>query len=241
MKKLLSSFFAEFTQQTGKILLTLFVVGTSTWVFYILPKNTANYLFETNTSGFLRVLWFVVIVPLFVAFVWLISSKAAIETGWIRANIPSYALIGSSLFEISGVLFSSIVYLMEKAGWVTITPIDGRHTKTIDSMIDLFMWQLLDAIPSLHVTELLHFDKPFSFDGKVGALVLIFEISVIVPIIRFNKRISDYKKEKEEEAKKLKAKTPNSIEERTLEKGLAIPNPDVVVAVNRTEEKEISD
>jgi hypothetical protein len=192
MKKLLTSWLDDAVQQTQNIFAILIGIGVGSWLFYVLPKMAAEYVFENQTSLFLRILWFVVVIPVVMAFVWLITSDGAIRSNWIKPNIGSLIVVSYILFAIAGLLFSSFVYLLAQKQWVDIISADGRHTITIASLIDLFMWHFLEAIPSLHINDLLNFEEPFDFDGKVGALVLLFQLSVIFPIIRFYKKIREF-------------------------------------------------
>jgi mannose-6-phosphate isomerase-like protein (cupin superfamily) len=177
-----------------KAFLMFILMGFLSWILFMLPKNAAEYLFESGSPWILKVAWFVVIIPLVMVFVWLITSDKAIKTDWIKPNIPSYIMVAFSLFCVAGILFSSVAYLLAANQLVTIVPVDGIHSVAISGLLDLFLWQFLEAIPALHINDLLQFTKPFEFDGWVGALVLVFQLSVIFPIINFHKKIKARKK-----------------------------------------------
>ncbi len=225
------SILKEFVYQ---VLHVLFFIGSVSWVFYMLPKNAAEYLFESHSSIVLRALWFVVVIPVVIAFAWLITSEKAIKANWIKTNIFSLVIVGFIFFAISGILFSTLVYLLAKNGLVTIVSIDGRHTITIASLIDLFMWHSLEAIPSLHINDLLKFKEPYDFDGKVGALVLLFQLSVIFPIIRFQKRVSEFKKKLksigEKYAEAWSSNNPANVASFFSYRGALIVNDDILTA-----------
>ncbi|MBS3913274.1 MAG: cupin domain-containing protein [Bacteroidetes bacterium] len=179
-------------QVLGSLIVLLFVA----FFLFMLPKNAAEFLFESHSSLILRIIWFVVIIPLTCACVWLITSEKAIKDGWLNVNIPSFLLGVFSLYAIAGVFFSTVIFILYTNGIVTVTPDDGIHKVTISGLLDLFLWQLFEAIPALKINELLQFKKPFIFDGWVGFTVLLFQLSVIFPIIKFYKKIKEFKKSK---------------------------------------------
>lgn len=204
MKKIIYPFLKEISLLTGQAIITFSAVGIAVILFFMLPKNAAEYLFEGQSHVGLRFLWFIVVIPVVFVFAWFFTSNVALEkavkSNLIKANIPSYILVGFILFAISGVLFSTVVYLLAKSGLVSIVSIDGIHTITIASMIDLFMWHFLEAIPALHINDLLKFPRPYDFDGKIGALVLLFQLGVIFPIIGFHKKLREFKEKEKEKS-----------------------------------------
>jgi hypothetical protein len=60
----------------------------------------------------------------------------------------------------------------------------GERTVDLDSLSDFLVWQLLDAIPALHVTETLKWVKPLDYSAtSAGWLLLLFKVTVTVPVI----------------------------------------------------------
>lgn len=122
--------------------------------------------------------------------------KAVHPLGWVAP------LAGSLLIVMVSVLFFADM---------TFLSVDPQELKTTSgkdltyaALQDFYLWYFLDAVPSLKVNETLKWDRPpVSYEGGgVGALLLLFKITVILPIIGTFSGYWKFRQEEREERDK---------------------------------------
>jgi hypothetical protein len=80
-------------------------------------------------------------------------------------------------------VFSAATFALVEHGRLTV-----ENWQVLDSRmgaaVGFYVWQFLDAIPLLNAPETLRWDEPLEYDdGWLGALVLLFKIAIIIPIV----------------------------------------------------------
>jgi hypothetical protein len=93
---------------------------------------------------------------------------------------------GIVAFFLSTTVFAVVTMLLQDAGLVQLSvPGCASCKPDVYDVIAFYIWDFLDAIPLLNVTESLHWDVPLTYSGALmGWLVLAFKVAVIIPLIQ---------------------------------------------------------
>jgi hypothetical protein len=114
---------------------------------------------------------------------------------WLAGSISTERLRGrlsSSLEErglklvyaavvavLAAAVFSSVTLEMTRVGWIELDPVPEDASR----IADFYFWHLIDAIPGQPLSTL-RIDAPFEYEDRaVGALVLAFNLMIIIPVI----------------------------------------------------------
>jgi len=91
-----------------------------------------------------------------------------------------------NLLMIAILFFSSVTYVLVDHGLLKLNGPTGTQGAQISPEVirDFYSWHFLHAVPLLKVNETLHWKEPLTYEsGWVGLILLLFQLSVIVPVI----------------------------------------------------------
>lgn len=133
----------------------------------------------------LLVMWF----ALFCVGVGRVSTEAGRKQLWASLSQFGRAAPFVYAFVLAGlaiVLFATLAFVLSDRELIRFGT-EGAPAAEIAEpadALDFFTWHLLDAIPALDVPGTLRWDEPLTYDdGRVGALVLVFKIVAVGPIV----------------------------------------------------------
>lgn len=117
---------------------------------------------------------------------------------WFGKNgLPFLACF--NLVGATSVFASLTFWLYNQNQWVNLQPCAGRAV-TPGSLLDFYLWHLLKLVPLLKLNETLKWGEPLCYtQGRVGALVLLFQALVVLPSIKAiqyywkNRKLADAK------------------------------------------------
>lgn len=138
------------------------------------------------------------VVALILLLVWFGSFVIAVRGLWTESNRERtwkslsrfgraaplvYAVV---LAELAIVLFATLAFVLADRELIRFGT-GASRPPALGGPADLlgfFAWHLLDAVPALDLTTTLRWDEPLGYDDSwVGALVLVFDLIVIAPIL----------------------------------------------------------
>jgi Ca2+/Na+ antiporter len=91
-----------------------------------------------------------------------------------------------NLLMISILFFSSVTYVLTDHGVLKLNGPTGTQGAQISPEVirDFYSWHFLQGVPLLKVNETLHWKEPLTYEsGWVGLILLLFQLTVIVPVI----------------------------------------------------------
>jgi hypothetical protein len=115
-------------------------------------------------------------------------------------------MVSLSLLFFSIPCFASLTSTLSDLGYVSFEP--RIHPGELAMIQDFYLWHFLESIPGLKIPETLLWNVPFNYkDTLSGWLLLIFKLSVILPVIGSFSVWNGVRKEqkKNEESKATKA------------------------------------
>ena len=103
---------------------------------------------------------------------------------WLGLKVGSFAPVAYSvnLLMIAVVFFSSVTFVLANHGVISLSGFRGPKLLP-DNLTDFYLWHFFQAIPLLKVNDTLHWPEPLSYSGFVGLMLLIFKLTVILPVI----------------------------------------------------------
>ena len=95
------------------------------------------------------------------------------------------ALYGVALLGMAVIFFGSLTWFLAERGWVRFSAAASGHAVEAPVQVaDLFLWQTLDSVPGLKVTDTLRWRPPLTYtDGRLGMLVIAFKAVVLLPVV----------------------------------------------------------
>jgi hypothetical protein len=150
-----------------------------------------------------------------------IALWALIVLGWVRGIsgefgksvfIKSYVngilwppfFYSFSLLFMAMAVFASLSVVLQRYGHVKFEP---PLPSELSPVVDFYMWQFLDSVPGLGIPQTLRWTQPYQYsDHLSGALLLVFRVAVIVPVIASFKVWHDVRKIAVTEKKKKAGK-----------------------------------
>ena len=97
-----------------------------------------------------------------------------------------------SLLFMAMALFASLSVILQRYGYVKFEP---PLPNELSPAVDFYMWQFLDSVPGLGIPQTLRWTQPYQYsDHLSGALLLLFRVAVIVPVIASFKVWHDVRK-----------------------------------------------
>src|SRR5207302_1079822 len=97
-----------------------------------------------------------------------------------------------SLLVMAASVFASISVTLQRCGYATFKP---PLPNDLSPVVDFYMWHFVNLIPGLGIPETLHWTQPYQYsDHLSGAVLLIFKIAVILPVIASFKLWHDVRK-----------------------------------------------
>jgi hypothetical protein len=92
-------------------------------------------------------------------------------------------LYSLNVLVIAIAFFGSVTYVLVEHELVRFSGLAERDDPA-GALLDFYSWHFLEALPLLKVNETLHWEKPLTYDSAwVGLLLLLFKVTVIVPVI----------------------------------------------------------
>jgi len=80
-------------------------------------------------------------------------------------------------------VFAAISSVSLEFNYAVITP--ALPPESWSRLTDLYLWHFLAAVPGFKIPETLRWEVPFQYkDQLTGALLLLFQIIVIAPVIK---------------------------------------------------------
>jgi uncharacterized membrane protein len=149
----------------------------------VAPGALALILARTLTAAshlWLQMTVFVAWAGLLFAAIWFIATESR-RTRLFDALSPVGGL-APFVYAVNVLLlalpfFGALTLVLMEKDVVTLTGSTER-------VFDFYTWHFLDAIPLLKVNETLHWDPPMTYEqARVGWLLLLFKVTVIVPVI----------------------------------------------------------
>jgi predicted ester cyclase len=97
-----------------------------------------------------------------------------------------------SLLVMAAAVFASISVTLQRCGYATFKP---PLPNNLSPVVDFYMWHFVNLIPGLGIPETLRWTQPYQYsDHLSGAVLLIFKIAVILPVIASFKLWHDVRK-----------------------------------------------
>jgi uncharacterized protein (TIGR02246 family) len=97
-----------------------------------------------------------------------------------------------SLLVMAASVFASISVTLQRCGYATFKP---PLPNDLSPVVDFYMWHFVNLIPGLGIPETLRWAQPYQYsDHLSGAVLLIFKIAVILPVIASFKLWHDVRK-----------------------------------------------
>ena len=97
-----------------------------------------------------------------------------------------------SLLVMASSVFASISVTLQRYGYATFKP---PLPNELSPVVDFYMWHFVNLIPGLGIPETLRWTQPYQYsDHLSGAVLLIFKIAVILPVIASFKLWHDVRK-----------------------------------------------
>jgi predicted ester cyclase len=97
-----------------------------------------------------------------------------------------------SLLFMAASVFASISVTLQRCGYATFEP---PLPNELSPVVDFYMWHFVNLIPGLGIPETLRWSQPYRYsDHLSGAVLLIFKIAVILPVIASFKLWHDVRK-----------------------------------------------
>lgn len=91
-------------------------------------------------------------------------------------------LIGITL-SLAVAVFASLTFVFYSYELINLEPCRGTAVSQ-ETLLDFYLWHLLKLVPLVDVNEGLKWSEPFCYSQtRVGALILLFQTSVVVPCI----------------------------------------------------------
>jgi hypothetical protein len=102
-----------------------------------------------------------------------------------------------SLLIFSSICFASLTNTLNSQGYVSFEPQIGPDDFSKLSL-DFYTWHFMDSVPGLKIPETLMWNAAFKYTDRLsGLLLLMFKLSVILPVIKsFSTWLTVMKKEK---------------------------------------------
>jgi hypothetical protein len=105
------------------------------------------------------------------------SSRTRLFNSLKRVGALAPAVYAVNVLLLALPFFGSLTNVLSSRGLVNMEG-DARGA------IDFYLWHFLDAIPLLKVNETILWSQPMAYhQSRVGWLVLLFKVTVIVPVI----------------------------------------------------------
>jgi metallo-beta-lactamase superfamily protein len=81
--------------------------------------------------------------------------------------------------------FAAVTYVLVNNGVIKMSNAAGTAgIYLFPKLLDFYTWHFLDAVPLLKVNQTLRWSEPLTYDsGNVGVILLLFKITVIIPVI----------------------------------------------------------
>jgi hypothetical protein len=104
------------------------------------------------------------------------------------------------MFAIMTSVFASFTLIAADKDLISLTA-RGADQPSFEEIAQLYVWQFCKSVPLLDVNETLRWTPPFIYTGTgTGALVLLYKIAVIIPVIGaflafWSKQVEDPKPE----------------------------------------------
>jgi hypothetical protein len=177
----------------GAILMGLLLLGPGALAYGF--SRTVVETFPRWLQVATLLVWFLLLVAVSLL---LYSRALRHRTGeWLRTDAPKWLRVFSppERLEVWGAIALYINFVVIAMGCFAgiafllhgLTPplfLPAARPVEHGSLADFLLWQLLDAIPGLNVTETLRWPAPLTYErGGAGWLVLLFKIMVIVPVV----------------------------------------------------------
>lgn len=136
-----------------------------------------------------QIVVFVVWGLLLILAVWLVATEKNRER--VLKRLRKFSLFAPiaysfNLLMIAILFFSSVTYVLVNHGVLKLNGPTGAQGAQIPPGVirDFYSWHFLQAVPLLKVNETLHWKEPLTYEsGWVGLILLLFQLTVIVPVI----------------------------------------------------------
>jgi hypothetical protein len=163
------------------------------WMFITLAPITGFYWLSPFILNKLRmsfqILVFVVWGLLLMLAVWLVATETNRER--FLKRLRDFSLFAPvayafNVLMISILFFSSVTYVLVSHGVLKLNAPAGTQGVQISPEVirDFYSWHFLNAVPALKVNETLRWKEPLTYEsGWVGVMLLLFQLTVIVPVI----------------------------------------------------------
>lgn len=115
---------------------------------------------------------------------WLISGNRGVRifTQLYRQGIWWPFVFSVAMFVFAMLPFAALSSIFADLGYAIFEPSVPRGE--FWRLQDLYLWHLMNSVPSLHIPETLLWQEPYRYkDHLSGVLLLAFKIIVIVPVI----------------------------------------------------------
>ena len=182
IKQLIDSFYSY----TFRLFFWLFVTLAPMMFFYWLSD-----LLVERFSLFFQVIFFLLWGGLLSIAVWYISlpSKRDQMFGTLeKLGRFSPVLYCFNVLMVAILFYSTGSYILAGSGFITFLDADGTALSGIvpgtGTIADFYLWHFLEAIPLLDINATLLWDVRLTYtDRWVGFFLLLFKITVIIPLI----------------------------------------------------------
>lgn len=167
------------------LLISVFYVGTRVsleWSQKYLPF--ALHLFVICFWASLALLWVRIISGEF--------GKEMFIESYVNGILWPPFVYSISLLVIAASVFASISVTLQRCGYAKFEP---PLPDNLSPVVDFYMWHFVNLIPGLGIPETLRWTQPYQYsDHLSGAVLLIFKIAVILPVIASFKLWHDVRK-----------------------------------------------
>ena len=167
------------------LLISVFYVGTRVsleWSQHYLPL--VLHLFVIGFWVLVVLLWVRIISGEF--------GKEMFIESYVNGILWPPLVYSISLLVMAASVFASISVTLQRCGYATFEP---PLPKELSPAVDFYMWHFVNLIPGLGIPETLRWTQPYKYsDHLSGAVLLIFKIAVILPVIASFKLWHDVRK-----------------------------------------------
>ena len=88
-----------------------------------------------------------------------------------------------SVLAVAVGLFAAATFVLAERDWITVANWESVESRALASA-GFYLWHFLDAIPLLDAPDALRWSEPLVYeDPWVGALLVLFKLVIIVPIV----------------------------------------------------------
>lgn len=95
---------------------------------------------------------------------------------------PTPVVYALDLLLIATIFFSTITFVLAERGVVQLNGFP-ESTPRVDPILGLYIWHFFETIPLLKVNDTLQWKQPLTYQaGLLGVIVLLFKLSVILPV-----------------------------------------------------------